>query len=84
MTGAGPERLIYMANQIAGFFATQPGGTAAAGTAGHLKAFWTPRMRQELIAWLKAGGGGLDPLAAEAVRLLAGASLVRASGGDAG
>jgi formate dehydrogenase subunit delta len=64
-----PDRLIYMANQIARFFAAQPEG--AAGAAGHLKSFWDPAMRNEIIAWRAAGGDGLDPLAAEAVDLLA-------------
>jgi hypothetical protein len=36
---ARPERLIYMANQIARFFAAQPGDPAA-GVAGHLKNYW--------------------------------------------
>ena len=61
-----PERLIYMANQIATFFAAQA-GDAAAGTAGHLKSFWDPQMRAEIIAWKAAGGEGLDPVTAEAV-----------------
>ena len=60
-----PERLIYMANQIAKFFAAQAEG--AAGAAGHLKSFWDPQMRAEIIAWRRAGGDGLDPLAADAV-----------------
>ena len=65
-----PERLIYMANQIAKFFAAQA-GDAAAGTAGHLKSFWDPQMRSEIIAWMAAGGDGLDPVSAEAVGRLA-------------
>jgi formate dehydrogenase subunit delta len=65
-----PDRLIYMANQIARFFADQPGDPAA-GTAGHLKNFWDPQMRAELAAWRAAGGDGLDPIAHEAVGRLA-------------
>jgi formate dehydrogenase subunit delta len=65
-----PERLIYMANQIATFFAAQP-GDAAAGTAGHLKSFWDPQMRGEIIAWRADGGDGLSPVAAAAVDRLA-------------
>jgi formate dehydrogenase subunit delta len=64
-----PERLVYMANQIARFFAVQPEG--AAGVADHLQRFWDPAMRAEIIAWRRAGGDGLDPLAAEAVDRLA-------------
>jgi len=69
MSAASPERLVYMANQIARFFASQP-GEAAAATADHLRAFWAPAMRKEIIAWVEAGGGGLDPVAAGAVALL--------------
>ena len=63
-------RLVYMANQIEAFFAAQPGGGAAEAIAGHLKAFWTPAMRGELIAFVAAGGEGLRPLAADAAALL--------------
>ena len=66
--GGRPERLIYMANQIARFFAAQP--EKAAGAANHLRSFWDPQMRAELIAWREAGGDGLEPLTAEAVDLL--------------
>ncbi len=65
-----PERLIYMANQIAKFFDVQPGDPAK-GTAKHLKDFWDPTMRAELIAWRAAGGDGLDPVTAKAVDRLA-------------
>jgi formate dehydrogenase subunit delta len=70
MSPARPERLIYMANQIARFFAAQPEG--AAGAADHLRLFWDPAMRAEIIAWRKSGGDGLDAVAAEAVDRLAG------------
>ena len=69
---AKPERLIYMANQIARFFVAQPEG--AAGAANHLRSFWDPAMRAEIVAWRRAGGGGLEPLAAEAVDLIAAAA----------
>jgi formate dehydrogenase subunit delta len=65
MTGEPPERLIYMANQIARFFEAQPEG--AAGAANHLKSFWDPQMRTEIIAWRRSGGEGLSRLAGEAV-----------------
>jgi formate dehydrogenase subunit delta len=68
MSAPAPERLIYMANQIARFFASQPEG--AAGAAAHLKSFWDPSMRAEIGAWRAAGGEGLHPLAVEAIDLL--------------
>lgn len=68
-----PDRLIYMANQIARFFAAQPGDPAA-GVAAHLKSFWDPEMRDEIVAWRAAGGEGLDGVALEAVGRLKTAS----------
>lgn len=65
-----PDKLVHMANQIAAYFVTQPGDGAAAAIADHLRKFWEPRMRKTIIAYLKAGGAGLEPAAAEAVRLL--------------
>jgi len=72
MSGAAPERLIYMANQIARFFAAQPGTGGATAVADHLHKFWDPSMRADILAWTGSGGGGLEPLAAEAVELLRG------------
>lgn len=60
-------KLVRMANQIATFFASQPGETQAAEVAGHLKAFWEPRMLQALYAHVDAGGEGLSPLVLQAV-----------------
>jgi hypothetical protein len=39
--------------------------------ADHIRAFWDPQMRDEILAWRRTGGAGLHPLAAEAVDLLA-------------
>ncbi|MBS0411693.1 MAG: formate dehydrogenase subunit delta [Proteobacteria bacterium] len=64
------ERLIYMANQIARNFEAQGPATAAQATADHIALFWDPRMRAHILEILAAGGDGLSPLAAEAVRLL--------------
>lgn len=68
----GAQKLVRMANQIATFFATQPGQTQAADVAGHLKAFWEPRMLLRLYAHVDEGGEGLHPLAREAVARLRG------------
>jgi formate dehydrogenase subunit delta len=62
-----------MANQIGRFFVSEDADTAVAGIADHLKKFWDPRMRKEIVAYLDAGGEGLDPQVREAVgRLRAG------------
>ena len=64
------DKLVYMANQIARFFASQKHDAAAAGVANHIVRYWDPRMRQRIRAHLAAGGEGLDPLAREAVGML--------------
>ena len=56
-----PETLVYMANQIGRFFATQGEDQAIAGTLDHLRKFWDPRMRREIVAYVEGGGAGLDP-----------------------
>jgi formate dehydrogenase subunit delta len=65
------ERLVHMANQIGHFFHAQGAG-AAAGIEDHLRKFWDPRMRREIVAHLKAGGEGLDPDVRAAVERLEG------------
>ena len=65
-----PDKMIYMANQIAGFFATQPGDHQAADVARHLKAYWDPRMLAQLYAHADAGGAGLSPRVLDAVTAL--------------
>lgn len=59
-------KLIYMANQIATFFQTQPGDQAAQGVATHINKFWEPRMRRKLFEHIEHGGEGLNPLVLEA------------------
>ncbi len=57
-----PEKMIYMANQIATFFKTQPGHDQAARVATHLTDYWEPRMLDQLHAHVSAGGEGMDDL----------------------
>jgi formate dehydrogenase subunit delta len=59
-----------MANQIGRFFEGQPGGKAAEMTANHLRSFWDPKMRADLVRHLQAGGAGLTPVASAAASLL--------------
>jgi formate dehydrogenase subunit delta len=60
------EKLVYMANQIADFFVSQPKHEAVAGLADHINKFWDPRMRKQFFEILDAGGEGLKPLVLEA------------------
>jgi len=62
------DKLTRMANQIAGFFRSYPEDKALAGIRDHLMAFWTPGMREALLAHAGQGGGGLDPLVVRALR----------------
>ena len=66
------ERLVDMVNDIASFFAAEPDHAAAvSGIASHIRRFWEPRMRRQIIAHLDAGGHGLGDLAREGVQELA-------------
>jgi formate dehydrogenase subunit delta len=65
------HKLVYMANQIGKFFASQGGNDqAVAGTLDHLKKSWDPRMRAQIVKHLDAGGAGLDPQVRAAVEQL--------------
>ncbi|MCA1369070.1 formate dehydrogenase subunit delta [Bradyrhizobium sp. BRP14] len=59
-------KLIYMANQIATFFQSQPANEAAQGVATHINKYWERRMRRKLFEHIEAGGEGLNPLVIEA------------------
>jgi formate dehydrogenase subunit delta len=61
------DKLVYMANQIGKFFASQGHDKAVAGIAEHLTKFWDPRMRDAIVAHLEAGGAQLDPCVLQAV-----------------
>lgn len=60
-----------MANEIAAFFgAAETGAAAPAAVAAHLRRFWTPGMRAQLVEYARSDGAALSPLAREAVRVL--------------
>ena len=66
------ERLVTMANDIGHFFnAEADKNVAAQGVANHIKRYWDPRMRREIIAHYREGGAGLDPVPRSAIALLA-------------
>jgi formate dehydrogenase subunit delta len=66
------EPLVKMANDVAAFF---HGGAsadeAAPAIATHLRNYWEPRMRRQIILHLRSGGAGLSALARAGVELLA-------------
>jgi formate dehydrogenase subunit delta len=64
-----------MANEISAYFASEPDGEQAAqDVAAHLRRYWEPRMRRQIIAYCgQRQGAGLSELALRAVALLAAA-----------
>jgi formate dehydrogenase subunit delta len=61
-----------MANDIAAFWAAEPDkAEAARNVASHLKRFWDPRMRRQIVVHYREGGAGLNDLVRSAVAILA-------------
>ena len=69
------DLLIKMTNEISAYFASQPDAEQAAkDVAGHLRRYWEPRMRRQIIAYYEERrGAGLSDLALRGVGLLAAA-----------
>ena len=66
------EHLVSMVNDIGNFFnAESDKAEAAKSIANHVRRFWDPRMRREIIAHYKQGGAGLDDLPQIGIGLLA-------------
>ena len=73
------HKLVKMANEIAAFFEAEPErAVMLEGVASHLKRFWDPRMRRELLQWVdEHQGEGLKDsvraaIAAHRARLMEG------------
>lgn len=64
------EKLVYMANQIAGFFAAQGEERAVKATADHLQKFWDPQMRRSFVALAARDPSKLEPIVQKALPLL--------------
>jgi formate dehydrogenase subunit delta len=64
------QKLVKMVNEIAAFFDAEPDrNVALENVAGHLKRFWDPRMRREIIRFVdEEGGEGLKETALLAIR----------------
>jgi formate dehydrogenase subunit delta len=61
------DTLVQMANAIGQFFDSMPDRDEALdGVANHLRRYWEPRMRMQLLD--HADGGTLHPLVADALR----------------
>ena len=72
------DLLIKMANEIGDFFAGAQGNDAQAASrdvANHIKRYWEPRMRAQMLKYYEErDGAGLSDLAKSAVALLHAAS----------
>jgi formate dehydrogenase subunit delta len=64
------EKLAYMANQVAKFFAAQGEERAARGVADHLQKFWDPVMRRDFLAAAAKDSSGLHPAVKAALPIL--------------
>jgi formate dehydrogenase subunit delta len=66
------DYLVRMANDIGNFFASDPDKEEAAHNVfAHLRRFWDPRMRAQIISYYRGGGEGLSDIVAKAVQALA-------------
>ena len=61
-----PDKLIYMANQIARSFQSRGHDAAVAATAEHISNFWEPRMRVQLFKLMDEDSGRFEPILREA------------------
>jgi formate dehydrogenase subunit delta len=63
------HKLVKMANEIASFFEAElDRAVVLENVAGHLKRFWDPRMRREILRWVdEHHGEGLKDTARAAI-----------------
>ena len=64
------HHLVKMANSIGDFFQSEPDkAKAAKAVADHIRSFWDPRMRRQILAHVEQGAGeGLSDLVLTALR----------------
>lgn len=61
---------VRMANEIAVQFHHRPADEAATSIANHIRKFWDPRMKADLVARLHSDPASMDPLVIAAARQL--------------
>jgi formate dehydrogenase subunit delta len=66
-----PHLLVAMVNEIAAFFAGEDPPKAAENVANHLRRYWDPRMRKQILEHASNGGEGLSEVARSGVALIA-------------
>jgi formate dehydrogenase subunit delta len=65
-----PQHLVAMVNEIAAFFAGEDPEKAADNVANHLRRYWDPRMRKQIVAHASNGGEGLSEVGRAGVELI--------------
>ena len=77
------DLLIKITNEIGAFFAgTAEAPDAARAVANHLKRYWEPRMRAQMISYFEQrNGAGLTELARNAVALMVADSKAQPAAG---
>jgi len=66
------HHLVRMANDIGAFFAAEPAqDVRVQGVLGHIRRYWDPRMRAQIVTHYREGGEGLEGHVREAVAQLA-------------
>ena len=61
---------VRLVNDVARHFQHLPHDEAVAGVVEHVRSFWEPRMREQLLAAVDGADPFLDPLAVEAAAAL--------------
>lgn len=65
------QNLVKMANNIGAYYRSEPDRELAVnGIEQHLKSFWEPRMRNQIIEYQRQGGKELMDIVADAVNQL--------------
>jgi formate dehydrogenase subunit delta len=69
------DHMVKMVNEISAFWASEAldPKAAAESVATHLRRYWDPRMRRQIVTHYHAGGGGLSDIGREAIGILAAA-----------
>ena len=64
------HHLVKMANNIGSFFEAEPDKSKGAQeVANHIKSFWEPRMRREILTYLdEKQGAGMSDIVLDALR----------------
>lgn len=63
--------VVRMGHDLVRHMGPLHGGDAATEIATHMKKFWDPRMRQQLLSLVREGRGDIEPLLVDAARHVA-------------